>query len=49
MKYFCHYLRKKHYRKSNISVRSVRAGKFSSGKKRRYQETCLEHGLICEM
>jgi hypothetical protein len=28
---------------SNISVRSFRAGRFSSGKKRKYQETHLEH------
>jgi hypothetical protein len=30
---------------SNISVRSVRAGKFSNGKKRKSQETYLEHGF----
>jgi hypothetical protein len=32
-------------KESNISVRSVRAGKYSSGKKRKYQETDLEHGF----
>jgi hypothetical protein len=30
---------------SDTSVRSVRAGKFTSGKKRKYQETYLEHGF----
>jgi hypothetical protein len=30
---------------SNISVRSVTAGKFSSGKKIKYQENYLEHGF----
>jgi hypothetical protein len=30
---------------SHISARSVRAGKFSCGKKRKYQETYLEYGF----
>jgi hypothetical protein len=30
---------------SNINARSVRDGKFSSGKKRKYQEIYLEHGF----